>query len=81
MPPWTRAQALQAGAQGRKAMTITHAQRVQWGREGGAVRQLLHRSQIITRFAHLDRDAAIWAAWQAGSHAGRQARRHTRGAA
>jgi hypothetical protein len=49
------------------------AARRRGGREGGKTRAITQRARLIERLRNLDRDDAIWAAWQAGLHARRVA--------
>jgi hypothetical protein len=39
------------------------------GREGGKARAAIAKAKILEKFAHLDRDEAIHAAWVASAHA------------
>lgn len=42
----------------------THAERVAHGREGGKTHAVVYRADVLARYAHLDRETAIWQAWK-----------------
>ena len=67
---WLRAHPERAKAMGFKG-----------GKEGGRARQETHRQRLLDRFRHLDRDAAIVAAYNAGVHLHKVRRNRARKAA
>lgn len=53
-----------SGCAGARVLAArTPAQRRAHGREGGKTNAILDRDAILDRYRHLDRDAAILAAW------------------
>jgi hypothetical protein len=65
----------EAGCAGARYLsTRTRAERVAHGREGGRTHAVIWADQIVARYAHLDRNAAILKAW----HDAREVWKHRR---
>lgn len=56
------------------AERTTHEQRSQWAREAAKVARMIYRDRLLDGLRHLDRNAAIWKAYQIGRHTSKNAR-------